>query len=153
MAGLGESIDIFGLMVEEEEKRKKALREEVLGALGVPDFFKGGSIWIDARKCYGRECDMCVKACPTKAIFWRGGQLVVQEEICLFCTACVANCMVEGCIRVRRTRPDGTVEEFSSLREVATLLRSISGRKALEAVEKIFPSLGDFLSRFGPLRS
>jgi len=91
-----------------------------------------------------------VKACPTKAIFWRSGKLIVQDEICIYCTACVANCMVEGCITVRRVRPDGTVEEFSSLGEVATLLRAVAGRKAEDAVERLFPRPGDFLARYGP---
>jgi len=146
---LSGGVDIFSMMVEEEEKRRRALREEVLGTLGIQDIFVKGSVSVDMRKCYGRECDMCVKACPTRAIFWRDNELVIQEEICIFCTACVANCMVEGCIRVRRVRPDGTVEEYSSVREVAVLLRSISGRKALEAVEAVFPSTSDFLQRFG----
>ena len=144
-------MDIFSLMVGEEEKRKRALREEVLGALGIPDFFVKGSVSIDMRKCYGRECDMCVRACPTKAIFWRGGELVVQEEICIFCTACVANCMVDGCIRVRRTRPDGRVEEFSSLREAACLQKAIATEKAVGAVEQLFPNTEEFLRRIGRL--
>jgi len=146
---LSGGVDIFSLMVGEEEKRRKALREEVLGALGIPDFFVKGSVSIDTRKCYGRECDLCVKACPTRAIFWRGNELVVQEEICIFCTACVANCMVEGCIRVKRFRPDGTVEEFSTPREVVCLQKAIAGFRALEAVNKLFPSPEDFLRRMG----
>ncbi len=152
-------MDIFGLLVSEEERRRKAeeerrraLREEVLGALGIPDFFVEGSVRIDRSKCYGVECDLCVKACPTKAIFWRSGELVVQEEICIYCMACVVNCMVEGCITVRRVRPDGTVEEFSSVRDAARLLHAISGRKANEAVSAIYPDEEAFLARHGPLR-
>jgi len=144
------AVDIFGLLAGEEEKRRRAIREEVLGALGIPDFFVKGSVHIDERKCYGVECDLCVKACPTKAIFWRSGRLVVQDEICIYCTACVANCMVEGCITVRRVRPDGTVEEFSSPGDVARLLRAIAGRRAEDAVERLFPRPEDFLARYSP---
>ena len=142
--------DIFGLMVKEEERRKRAVREEVLSALGIPEFFTKGSIHVDAKKCYGPQCDLCVKACPTSAIFWREGELVIQEEICIYCTACVANCMVPDCIRVRRVRPDGRVEEFSSLKDVACLHKAISGQKAIDMVERLFPSPEDYLRRFGP---
>ena len=145
---MGGAIDIFGLMVEEEEKRQRAVREEVLEALGIPEFFVKGSVHVDLNKCYGVECDLCVKACPTSAIFWRSGRLVVQEEICIFCTACVVNCMVKDCITVRRVRPDGTVEEFSSLDDVARLLRAVAGRRANDMVERLFPSPGDFLNRY-----
>ena len=142
-------VDIFALMVREEEKRRRAVREEVLSALGIPEFFSSGSVRIDAGKCYGPQCDLCVKACPTSAIFWREGRLIVQEELCIYCTACVANCMVEGCIRVRRVRPDGRVEEFSSVRDVAALQRAIAGEKATDMVGRLFPSPEEYLARFG----
>ena len=143
------SVDIFSLMVREEEKRRKAVREEVLSALDIPEFFSSGSVSIDIGKCYGPQCDLCVKACPTSAIFWREGHLIVQEELCIYCTACVANCMVEGCIRVRRVRPDGRVEEYSSLRDVAALQKATAGAKAMEMVERLFPSPEEYLARFG----
>jgi len=145
---LSGSVDIFSLMVKAEEERRRAVREEVLSALGIPEFFTGGSVSIDVGKCYGPQCDLCVKACPTSAIFWRDGCLVVQEELCIYCAACVTNCMVEDCIRVRRVRPDGRVEEFSSVRDVAALQRAIANGKATDMVERLFPSPEDFLARF-----
>ena len=147
---VGEAPDIFGLLVAAQEERRRSLREEVLSSLGIEDRFVKGSIWIDERKCYGPQCDLCVKACPTSAIFWREGRLIVQEEVCIYCTACVLNCMVEDCIHVRRVRPDGRVEEFSSAREVACLHRAVAGEKAVEAVERIFPSPEDYIRRYGP---
>ena len=147
---VGGGPDIFSLLVEAEEKKRRSVREEVLGALGIEDLFARGSIHIDMQKCYGPQCDLCVKACPTSAIYWRGGRLIVQEEICIYCTACVLNCMIEGCIRVRRVRPDGRVEEYSSPRDVVCLQRAIAGLKAAEAVGRLFPSPEEFIRRYGP---
>jgi ferredoxin len=65
---------IFDLMNEEsealdeaEEKRKR--RKELLESTGVKELFKDGKISINKFTCVGGQCRLCIKACPTNALY------------------------------------------------------------------------------------
>ena len=88
-----------------------------------------GGIRINKKTCEGVECKLCIEACPTYALYWESGEVGIVEELCIFCTACVWNCIVDDCIHVRRKRSSGEVEEFSNPREVLKLLHKINAKE------------------------
>ena len=100
-----QNVNIFDLLSEEaseeKEEKPKSMRAELLWPMGVKDLFEEGSIKIDLRTCRGIECNLCVKACPTNALYWKAGEIGIIEDLCIHCTACVANslgshnCVVE----------------------------------------------------------
>jgi len=137
--GENSSVNIYDLLSEaSEEKVEKSRRAELLESVGVEDRFEEGNIEIDMRSCLGIECNLCVKACPTNALYWRGGEIGIEEDLCIHCAACVLSCCVDDCIKVTRKRPDGTVETFSKPRDVLKLLHKICTRKRRKAVESRF---------------
>jgi ferredoxin len=149
-----QSVNIFDLLSEEapepEEKEKpKSRRAELLEQIGIKDCFKEGSISIDMRTCRGIECNLCVKACPTNALYWKAGEIGIVEDLCIHCTACVANCMVEDCIKVIRKRSDGTTESFSNPKNVCVLLRNINAKKGRERLKSRFPTVEEYFERHG----
>lgn len=87
------SVEIFQLLMETAEKEKKKRREELLAPLDVKEFFVEGSITINKRTCKGVEYKLCIKACPTNALFWKAGDIGITEELCIYCGACVLYCM------------------------------------------------------------
>lgn len=143
--------DIFGLLVETSEKEKRKRREELLAPLGVKEFFVSGSITIDKRTCKGVECKLCIKACPTNALFWKSGEVGITEELCIYCGACVLNCIVDDCIRVWRKRANGEIEKFSTPRAFTMLENAINAKKRCERVKAIFPTATDYLEMYKPL--
>jgi Fe-S-cluster-containing dehydrogenase component len=146
------SSDIFSLLVETSEKERRKRREELLAPLGVKEFFVGGSITIDKRTCKGVECKLCIKACPTNALFWRAtGDVGITEELCIYCGACVLNCIVDNCIKITRRRENGEIEKFSTPRAFTILEHGINAKKRLERVRKVFPTAADYLKRYKPL--
>ena len=143
-------IDIFGLMSNSEEKAKKRKqREELLTAAGVKEFFKEGSITINKRTCWGQECRLCIKACPTSALYWKTGEIGVTEDLCVYCSACVLSCMVDDCIRIERKREDGTVEKFGKMQDVMKLERGINAKKRVTRVRDVLPSVEDYCEKHG----
>jgi ferredoxin len=144
--------DIYGLLLqasEEKEKEKKERRAELLKSVGVKEYFEGGSIKIDMKTCKGLECNLCVDACPTNALYWKAGRIGIVEDLCVHCAACVLNCIVDNCIRVRRKRSNGKIENFSTPREVLRLLQDINSGKRCDRLRSIFPSAEDYLERYG----
>jgi Fe-S-cluster-containing hydrogenase component 2 len=141
--------DIFQLLLQSSRKKEKEKRTQLLGSLGVKEFFEEGNITINMKTCRGIECNLCVKACPTKALFWRNGEIGITKELCVYCGACVLNCIVDECIQVRRKRQNATIEKYSKPREVVILFNSINGRKRMERVESIFPTAESYLKRYG----
>jgi ferredoxin len=144
--------DIHKLLLEASErkkKEKKTTREQLLQSMEVFEYFKEGDITIDMRTCKGVECKLCIDACPTNALFWKAGEIGIVKDLCVFCSACVSNCIVDDCIKVIRKRPNGTTEEFSSPRDVLTLLRCISSRKSRDRLESLFPTPESYLERYG----
>lgn len=137
---MGEGTDIFQILLD-EEKRRREKRTKFLESIGVKEFFENGRIEIDYRICQGIECKICIKACPTSALYWGLGRVNAITDICVYCTACVLNCIVDKCIKVRRKRNDGKTEVFSTPREAITLLHSISARKRFDLVTRVFSAL------------
>jgi Fe-S-cluster-containing hydrogenase component 2 len=134
------NVDIFDLLSDNSEKAKKKRKEELLTSLGVKEFFAEGNISIDKRTCWGVECKLCIKACPTNALYWKAGEVGIVEDLCVYCGACVLCCMVDDCIKVERKREDGKVERFSKPKEVVKLGDKINTKKRLERVSDLFPT-------------
>lgn len=143
------SLDIFQTLMETAEKEKKKRREELLAPLGVKDFFVEGSITINKRICEGVECKLCIKACPTNALYWKTGEVGLIEELCIYCGACVLSCIVDNCIKVVRKRENGEIEKFGTPREFTVLQHGISLKKRFERVKSVFPKQEDYIKRYG----
>jgi ferredoxin len=142
--------DIFKILTEATEKAKRKRREELLTPLGIKDFFVAGKISIDKRTCKGVECKLCIKACPTNALYWKAGEVGITEELCIYCGACVVNCIVDDCIRIVRKRENGEVEKFSMPRAFTLLEHSINARKRFERVRTIYPTALEYLKSYKP---
>lgn len=141
------SVNIFELLEDTGKKEKKKRREEVLAPLGIKEFFDEGSITINKRICHGVECKLCIKACPTNALFWKAGEIGLTEDLCIYCGACVLSCIVDDCIRITRKRQTGQVETFSKPRDLVTQESNINTRKRVERVKEVFPEPQDYLKR------
>ena len=141
-------IDIFGLMSNVNEKaNKRKQREELLTATGVQEFFKEGKITVNKRTCWGQECKLCIKACPTNALYWKTGEIGITEDLCVYCSACVLSCMVDDCINVERKREDGKLEKFSKTRDVIKLEHAINTKKRAERVRDVLPTVEDYCKK------
>jgi len=134
------NVDIFDLLSDDKEKAKKKQREELLASSGVKEFFAEGNIGINKRTCWGVECKLCIKACPTNALYWKAGEVGIVDDLCVYCGACVLSCMVDDCIKVERKREDGKVERFSKPKEVVKLQDKINAKKRFERVSEVFPT-------------
>ena len=146
------SVNIYELLLEASEKKKKEKREkraELLKSMGVKEYFEEGSIKIDMKTCKGLECDLCIEACPTNALYWKAGEIGIVEDLCVYCSACVLNCVVDNCIQVTRKRPNGKIEKFSIPRDVLRLLHDINSEKRSERLRGLFPTAEDYLKRYG----
>ena len=144
-----ETTDIYRLLFEASERKRKEKRAELLRSVGVKEFFEDGNIKIDMKTCRGVECNLCVKACPTSALYWKAGEICVIEELCVYCTSCVLNCIVDNCIEVKRKRPNGETETFSKPQDVLILLDNINSRNRIEAIKMLFPDEETYLKRYG----
>lgn len=142
------SMDIYGLLLEASRKQRKVRREQLLKSMSVQEFFEDGSIKIDMKTCKGVECKLCIQACPTNALYWKAGEIGVTEELCIYCMACVLNCMVDDCILVERKRQSGENERFSKPLEVVALWERLNAKKRMEAVKMILPDPEAFLKRY-----
>jgi ferredoxin len=143
------TVDIFGLLSDDtDEKAKKKRRQELLEPTGVKELFKDGSIKINKFTCVGGQCKLCVKACPTNALYWNSGQVGITEDLCVYCGACVLNCMVDDCIKIERIREDGKTERFGKPRDVIMLEEKINEQKRLERVKAVLPSVDEYCERY-----
>jgi len=143
-------IDVFQLLLE-AAKHRKSRKAELLEELKVKEFFDEGSITINERTCQGLECELCIKACPTKALYWRDGKVGIVEDLCVYCGACVLCCIVDDCVKILRKRKDGMVERFSKPWEVIRLCDSVNTRRRHKRVESLFPTPEDYLKRYRKL--
>lgn len=142
-------IDIFGLLSGKvEQERKKKQRQELLVVAGVKEFFPEGKISINKRTCWGQECRLCIKACPTNALYWKAGEVGIVEDLCVYCSACVLCCMVDDCIKLERKREDGKLERFSKPRDAIALEHSINTRKRVERVREVNPTVEGYCERY-----
>lgn len=143
------SIDIFSLMSEESpEQAKKKRRQELLEPTGVKELFKEGKISINKYTCVGVQCKLCVKACPTNALYWASGEVGVVEDLCVYCGACVLNCMVDDCIKIERKREDGKLERFSKPKDVVGVAEKVNAKKRLGRVTAVFPTVDGYCERY-----
>ncbi len=140
--------NIFELLLETSKSREESRRAQILESFKVKEFFKEGSISIDDRTCQGLECEICIKICPTKALFWKDGKVGIVDELCVYCGACVLNCIVDDCIRVSRKRSDGGIESFSKPQDVILLCKRINSQKRRSRVESFLPDAEAYLRRF-----
>ena len=149
------NIDIFDLLSSSREKArtekpdKKKQREELLAPTGVKEFFSEGSLSINKHTCAGVQCKICIKACPTNALYWKAGEVGLIEDLCVYCGACVLSCMVDDCMKVKRKREYGVVECFSKPKDVVGLQNRINARKRFERVHGVFPSWEDYCRKYG----
>ena len=120
----------------------------MLKAVGVREFFEEGKVKVDMRTCKGVECELCIQVCPTKALYWKAGEIAVVDDLCVYCTSCVLNCMVDGCMEVMRKRNNGTVERFKTPAEVLALSGNINTEKRIGNVEKLLPDGEAYLKRY-----
>ena len=130
---------------EEAEKRKR--RKELLEPTGVKELFKEGKIGINKFTCVGGQCKLCIKACPTNALYWGTGGVGITEDLCVYCGACVLSCMVDDCIKVERKRDDGKVERFSKSKDVIKIGEKINTQKRLARVGSILPTVEDYCEK------
>ena len=77
------SIDIFDMLSDDSNEKKKSQRKELLSATGVKELFKQGDIKINKRTCQGLECKLCIDACPTNALFWQSGEIKIIKDLCV----------------------------------------------------------------------
>jgi len=132
-------MDIYGLLLEASKKKDREKRSELLKSIDVKEFFEEGKISVDMRTCKGVECKLCIKACPTNALYWKtSGEIGITEELCVYCASCVLNCIVDDCIKVERKRPNDETERFSKPSDVIKLLEDVNTRNRIKTVESIF---------------
>ena len=147
----GSRVGIHNFIVESLSDEDKTQRTKSLHSMGVTELFEDGAITIDMATCKGIGCQLCINACPTRALYWSAwpGEIRIKGELCVFCTACVWICTVDDCIKVRRKRTNGAIERFSNPREVQTLLCNINlikradrVRTRVNADKELFPLQG-----------
>ncbi len=134
---------IFDLMNEyesseskvDEKAEKRQRRKELLEPTGVKELFKEGKININKFTCVGGQCKLCIKACPTNALYWGTGEIGIIEDLCVYCGACVLNCMVNDCIKIERKREDGKTERFSKPKDVIMIQERCNAKKRFERVK------------------
>jgi NAD-dependent dihydropyrimidine dehydrogenase PreA subunit len=149
-------VDIFGLLSNSGEKAEKAdkadrtkQREELLAAAGVKEFFSEGSISINKYTCVGVQCKLCIKACPTNALYWKSGKVGIVEDLCVYCGACVLSCMVDDCMKVKRKRESGEVERFGKVRDVVVLANCLNAKRRFLRVREVFGSWDAYCEKYG----
>jgi len=142
------SADIFELLTETTEKEKKKKKPELLTPPKPQEFFTDGSITINKKTCQGVECKLCIKACPTNALYWRAGEIGIIEELCIYCGACVLSCIVDDCIRIVRKRTTGEVESFSRAKDFAAIQQNINAQRRHERTRSIFSKPDNYLRRY-----
>ena len=147
------SADIFKILTETAEKAKKKRREELLAPLGIKEFFVAGKISINKRTCRGVECKLCIKACPTNALYWKTGEVGITEELCIYCGACVINCIVDDCIKVTRKRETNETEVYSKPRDFLILQQNIGSKKRFQRALTVFPKPETYIRKYKPTMS
>ena len=148
-----DTFDIFSMMSDSGKKAKKKQREELLATTGIKDIFEEGNISIDKRTCWGIECKLCIKACPTNALYWKTGEVGITEDLCVYCNACVLSCMVDDCIKITRKKEDGTQETFSKIKDVIKLNEKINAKKRFQRVKEVFPTAEAYCERYKPRKT
>mgnify|MGYP001108499815 CR=1 FL=1 len=134
-------------MLRRAAEKRRQEKARLLESLGVTEYFNDGTIRIERETCEGIECGLCIKTCPTNALYWAYGEVKIIEDLCIYCAACVLCCIVDKCIVIARRRTDGTVETFSTPAEVRRLLTSISSKRRVDAMKHRFQSMETYLEK------
>jgi len=144
------AINTFDLMGETEEKPAKTLRQELLETTKYKDHdrYPEGTITVNKYTCVGVQCKLCIKACPTNALYWTNSGIGITEELCLHCEACVLCCMVDDCIKVTRKKEDGATECFSKPRDVLVLIGQQNTRKRRQRISDVLPTAESYAEKF-----
>jgi Fe-S-cluster-containing dehydrogenase component len=136
------STGIYDLLVKTEKRKRRKARVELLQAVGVSEeYFEEGNITIDKVTCRGIECKLCIEACPTNALYWDDGVVKIEEDLCIYCNACVLSCIVDDCIIVTRKRKSGEVEKLGTPREAILLMHRQSVQQRGETIKSIIAEL------------
>ena len=130
----------------QSEKKKRS--QELLQPTGVKEIFKDGKVSINKFTCVGVQCKYCVKACPTNALYWSNGEVGIIEDLCVYCGACVLNCMVDDCIKVERKREDGKIERFSKPVDVVKPQEKLTAQKRVERVKSVFQEPESYCKKY-----
>lgn len=142
------STDIYNLLLGASKKQRLQKRQQLLASLGVKEFFEEGSVKIDMKTCKGVECKFCIKVCPTNALYWKTGEVAVTEDLCIYCTSCVLNCMVPDCMEVRRKRQNGENERFSNPKDVLKTSEHVNTARRTKVIEELLPDDEAYLKRY-----
>jgi NAD-dependent dihydropyrimidine dehydrogenase PreA subunit len=148
------TIDIFNMLSDtaqqKPKKPAKTQRQELLEATKCKDKdrYPEGTITINKHTCVGVQCKLCIKACPTNALYWTNSGIGVTEDLCLHCEACVLCCMVDDCIRVTRKREDGKTERFSTIRDITILNNQLNAKKRCQRISDVFPTAQDYIEKY-----
>ncbi len=147
-------IDIFTMLEETTKKPaetsdQKTIRQELLGSTKCKDLYPEGTITINRHTCEGVQCKLCIKICPTNALYWTNSGIGITEDLCLHCQACVLCCMVDDCIKVTRKREDGKTETFSKPKDVKTLNDRINSEKRFQRIKDLYESPEDYCRKHG----
>lgn len=149
-------IDIFNLLSETSAQTpksdKKSNRQELLEPTGVKDLFKEGKISINKYTCVGVQCKLCIKACPTNALYWKTGEVGIIEDLCVYCGACVLSCMVDDCIKITRQRENGKTESFSKIRDVVIVANCLNSERRNQRIREVFPTADDYFKKYCRLK-
>jgi ferredoxin len=141
------SANVSHLLVKTRDEERRKRREKLLASSGVKEFFTEGKITINKRTCKGVECKLCIKACPTNALFWKVGEVGIVEELCVYCGACILSCIVDDCITIVRKRANGEIERFSRSSNFVMLQYDINAKKRLESIKDIFPETKKYVKK------
>jgi len=140
--------DIYSLLLK-GQKKPRVNGAEILRSMGITQlYFEEGSLEIDMSKCVGVECKLCVKACPTYALYWDEAKVKLEEDLCIYCSACVFNCIVDNCMVLTRRGGDGKVSKFGTSRGAALVNNSTASQKRKKAMSELELAL-----RKSPLRT
>jgi ferredoxin len=152
------TFDIFSMLSTSEEKEKqkpqkterRKRREEMLSGNKMKDLFAEGNLSVNKYTCIGVQCKLCVKVCPTNALYWKTGEgeVGIIDDLCVYCGACVLNCMVDDCIKVQRKRETGENEKFSKTEDAIKLADRINSKKRAARVHDVFPSSESYCERY-----
>ena len=78
--------------IPETVAQASAAAAKVIGLLSKPKLARSPTIAL-VRNTHCTGCEMCVDACPYKAIRLESGKAVVNEVLCEGCGACTATCV------------------------------------------------------------
>jgi len=132
-----EAVHILAVSARKAGEKQRKLRKKLLASLGVIECFVEGSISIDKKTCAGVGCKLCLKVCPTSALYWKMGEVGIIKELCIYCGACVLACIVSDCIRITRKRATDEIETFSKPKDFMILQEKINTKRRFEKINEV----------------